>query len=161
MSPSCLSIVQKICGRKLSRHPSHEYPFKKAKGVIGRNLIAHLHCGKFGPRQWVFNPGLSARDLVTSLIMAWILAVCTGNKITTYLGDISGAYDRVFTDYLLAKLQAAGVGSQYISFLEVYLQPRAGIVVVEGVCSEEFQLANTVSQDTVLGPHCRTSSSAT
>jgi len=84
--------------------------------------------------------------------MAWILAVCTGNKIAIYLGDISGAFDRVFTDYLLAKLQAAGVGSQYLNFLEAYLQPRAGTIVVEGVCSEEFQLANTVFQGTVLGP---------
>ena len=67
--------------------------------------------------QWAFIPGLSARDLVTSVIMAWILAVCTGNKIATYLGDISGAFDRVFADYLLAKLQAAGVGSQYLNFL--------------------------------------------
>ena len=84
--------------------------------------------------------------------MTWIFAICIDNEIAIYLGDISGAIDRIFTNYLVSKLQAIGVGAQYLIFLEVYLQPRAGIVVVEGVCSEEFQLANTVFQGTFLGP---------
>ena len=125
---------------------------KIAERVIGKSLVAHLHTGKFGPHQWAFTPGLSARDLVTALVMSWILGICTGHKIATYLGDISGAFDRVFKDYLLAKLQSAGVGAQYLNFLDSYLQPRKASVAVEGTFSDEFEIANTVFQGTVLGP---------
>ena len=58
----------------------------------------------------------------------------------------------VYKDYLLAKLQTAGVGACFLNFLDPYLQPRKAIVAVEGVTSEEFEIANTVFQGTVLGP---------
>ena len=84
--------------------------------------------------------------------MSWVLAFCTGFKVAGYLGDISGAFDRVFKDYLLAKLQAANVGPRYLNFLDSYLQPRRAQVVVEGVASDTFEISNTVFQGTVLGP---------
>ena len=125
---------------------------KVAEKVIGKNLLDFLYSGSFGIHQWAFTPGLSARDLVTALVLSWILAICTGYKIAGYLGDITGAFDRVFKDYLLAKLQAAGIGSTYLNFLDSYLQPRIAQVVVEGVASEEFTIENQVFQGTILGP---------
>ena len=85
-------------------------------------------------------------------MMSWILAVCTGHKIAAYLGDITGAFDRVCKEYLLAKLHAAGVGPTYLNFLDSYLQPRKAVVVVEGQRSDEIEIANQVFQGTVLGP---------
>ena len=125
---------------------------KVAERVIGRKLLSILHTGKFGHCQWAFTPGLSSRDLVTATVMMWILAFCTGNKIGTFLGDITGAFDRVFKAYLLAKLHKAGVGAQYLNFLDAYLEPRRAAVVVEGVRSDEFTIDNSVFQGTVLGP---------
>jgi len=126
---------------------------KIAERFIGAPLMNFLHSGgKFGQNQWAFTPGLSARDLVTALVMSWILGICTGNKIGGYLGDITSAFDRVFKDYLLAKLQAAGVGANYLNFLNAYLQPRRAKVIVEGEASDDFEIANTVFQGTVLGP---------
>ncbi len=58
----------------------------------------------------------------------------------------------MFKDYLLAKLHSAGVGAQFLNFLDSYLQPRRAAVVNEGTASEEFEIANTVFQGTVLGP---------
>jgi len=84
--------------------------------------------------------------------MKWILAICKGLKIGAYLGDISGACDRVFKDYMMAKLQAAGVGPAFLNFLDSYLDPRVGQVAVEGELSDEFTIANSVFQGTVLGP---------
>ena len=84
--------------------------------------------------------------------MFWILAICTGNEIAAYLGDISGAFGRVYKDYLLAKLQASRVGSRYLNFLDAYLKPRKVVVAVEGVFSDDIEIANTVFQGTVLGP---------
>ena len=86
------------------------------------------------------------------LVMSWILAVCAGHKVGAYLGDISGAFDRGFKTYLLAKLHRAGVGSTYLNSLEAYLAPRQGKVVVQGASSEPFTLEDQVFQGTVLGP---------
>ena len=73
-------------------------------------------------------------------------------KIVGYLSDISGAFDRVCKEYLLAKLHQYGVGSTYLNFLDAYLQPRQAQVIVEGAASDQFVIRNTVFQGTVLGP---------
>ena len=125
---------------------------KVAEKVIGKRLISFLQSGKFGDAQWAFSPGLSSRDLVTALVMSWILSICSGSKVAGYLSDISGAFDRVCKEYLLAKLQAAGVGDMYLQFLNAYLEPRQGQVIVEGTASDPFAISNTVFQGTVLGP---------
>ena len=124
---------------------------KLAERIIGRQLMRYLQIERFGVNQWAFTPGLGARDLVTALVMSWILGICTGHKIGSYLSDITGAFDRVCKDFNLAKLHAAGVGPTYLNFLDAYLQPRTGQVVVEGEFSDEFEIANTVFQGTVLG----------
>ena len=69
-----------------------------------------------------------------------------------FLSDISGAFDRVATTLLLSKCQCAGVGNTVLNFLRGYLQPRHASVVVDGCCSDLFELADTVFQGTVLGP---------
>ena len=53
---------------------------------------------------------------------------------------------------MMAKLQASGVGTTYLNFLDSYLQPRRAQVMVEGEASDEFEISNTVFQGTVLGP---------
>ena len=63
---------------------------KVAEKVIGAPLIKHLTTGKFGDDQWAFTPGLSARDLVTALVMSWILMICNGKKS----GRIPWGYNR-------------------------------------------------------------------
>ena len=115
-------------------------------------LIKYLQRCKFGQHQWAFTPGLSAHDLVTALLMSWIQTICKGRKIGGYLSDISGAFDRVCKEYLIAKLQAAGIGQTYLNFLDAYLAPRMAQVLVEGSRSDIFEIANSVFQGTVLGP---------
>ena len=73
------------------------------------------------------------------LMLSWILAVCTGKKVGAYLSDISGAFDRVYKPYLLAKLQGVGVGPIVLKFLDAYLEPHNGQVVVQDVCSDIFE----------------------
>ncbi len=72
---------------------------KVAEKVMCSRLIRYLQRSYFGKNQWAFSSGRSATNLVTALIMKWILAICKGLKIGAYLGDISGAFDRVFNDY--------------------------------------------------------------
>ena len=75
-----------------------------------------------------------------------------GMKVGAYLSDISGAFDRVCKEYLMSKLNTAGVGQLYLNFLDSYLSPRQGQVVVEGEYSELFEISDSVYQGTVLGP---------
>ena len=72
---------------------------------LGRFLVQH----GFGENQWAFRPGRSARDLLCLLVNTWILCICRGNKIAFYKSDISGAFDRIFTPFLLAKLRSLGI----------------------------------------------------
>ena len=75
---------------------------KLAEKLIAIKLVPLLRANAFGSNQWAFSTGLSVRDLVTMLVMSWILAVRKGKKIGAYLRDISGAFDRVCKDYLIA-----------------------------------------------------------
>ena len=80
-----------------------------------------LQSGPFGANQWAFTPGLSSRDLVTALVLNWILDICKGKKIAAYLSDITSAFNRVSKEYLLGKLNAAGINPIYLDFLDAYL----------------------------------------
>ena len=53
---------------------------KIAEKMISINLMPFLQHRAFGENQWAFTPTLSARDLVTTLVLSWILAVCAGKK---------------------------------------------------------------------------------
>ena len=88
----------------------------------------------------------------TVLMMSWILAIYHCKKVAAFLSDISGAFDRVFKPYLLAKLYQFGVGETFLKFLDAYLAPRVGRLIVQGESSCDMDLANTVFQGTVLGP---------
>ena len=118
--------------------------------------MEHIWCvlqkKAFGKNQWAFTPRLSSKDLVSMLMMSFILAVCTNQKIGAFLSDISGAFDRVSKEILLSKLQGFGVGETCLRFLDSYLAPRIGNVVVQGKMSENMIQDNSVFQGTVLGP---------
>ena len=124
---------------------------KIVERIIGKRLLPILR-SSFGGNQWGFTPGLGSRDLVTMLMMSWILAICRGKKVGTNLSDISGAFDKVFKEFMMAKLAVARVGTQFLNFLDTYLAPRCGQVAVEGELSDEFDISNSVFQGTVLGP---------
>ena len=126
--------------------------FEDCYKIVGLHLVPFLQRTAFGNNQWAFSTGLSASDLITMLMMSWILAVCHCKKVGAFLSDISGAFDRVFKPYLLAKLQGFGVGEAVLKFLDAYLSPRIGQVVVQGKRSSNMDLANTIFQGTVLDP---------
>ena len=125
---------------------------KVAERMIGLHLVPYLTRTAFGNNQWAFTKGLSCRDLVTMFMLSWILAICEGKKIGAWLSDISGAFDRVSKEYLLAKLQGYGVGPNFLNFLDSYLAPRTAQVVVQGERSFEMEIANSFFQGTVFGP---------
>ena len=125
---------------------------KVVEHAIGNPLITFLQQHGFGDSQWAFRKQCSSRDLALICVSSWILAICSGRKIGLYLSDITGAFDRVFKNFMLAKLHSVGVPDVYLDFLSAYLEPRVGHVAVESVLSDVFTLCDTVFQGTVLGP---------
>ena len=119
-----------------------------------KRIVVHflLFAGAFGDSQWAYQTQRSCRDLVALLICRWLLAICRKHKVGIYLADISGAFDRVDSAILLAKLKRAGVGDVFLRFLSAYLDPRIATVLVQGHESDEFQILNQIFQGTVLGP---------
>jgi len=126
---------------------------KLIERLIGCVLTSFLHVSNaYGSSQWAFRPEHSCRDLITLLTLKWILAFHLHFKVGLFLGDISGAFDRVFTPTLLAKCRRAGVGEAFIRLLQDFFEPRTAQVIVDGVSSDPFTIQNQVYQGTVLGP---------
>ena len=118
---------------------------KTVERVIGSPLINFLAIQCYGQSQWAFRARTGARDLVTITVAKWVLEVCRGRKVGILLSDISGAFDRVSREILLCKLAASGVPRVWIDFLNSYLQPREGRVLVEGAMGR--------SSDRAFGTH--------
>jgi hypothetical protein len=75
-----------------------------------------------------------------------------GRKIAIYCSDVSGAFDRVRAERLVAKLHAWKVDRQIITVIKSWLRQRTANIVVGGEYSEGMKLLNMVFQGTVLGP---------
>ena len=59
----------------------------------------------FGPNQFAYQKERGARDALAMLVLNWISDLARGRKIGIYCSDVSGAFDRVAMDWLIAKLQ--------------------------------------------------------
>ena len=126
---------------------------KSTEKIVAMHLTDYLHSADaYGSSQWAFRPKHSCRDLVALVSAKWLLVLHKGRRVAVYLGDVSGAFDRVSSSLLLQKLQAVGVSITLIRFLESYLETRQATVIVNGYESECFLLNDMVFQGTVLGP---------
>jgi hypothetical protein len=106
----------------------------------------------FGPNQFAYSKERGARDALAHLALVWLTALSKGRKVAVYCSDVSGAFDKVNADRLVAKLRARKFNPKIIRVIESWLRERRGYVVVGGEKSEEVILKNMVFQGTVLGP---------
>ena len=90
---------------------------KVVERVIGSPLITYLQQFGYGANQWAYRRRCSSRDLALMCLTSCVLAICQGHKMAAYLGDISGAFDRVYKEYLMAKLYPIGVPDVLLAFL--------------------------------------------
>jgi hypothetical protein len=126
---------------------------KTIERCIGTTVLPFLEkTNAFGTRQFAYRKQHSARDLLFILTSDWLMAMHLGHKIGIFLSDISGAFDRVRAARLIGKALKKGVGEKMGKFIAGYLEPRIARVVVDGVFSDEFEIADQVFQGTVLGP---------
>ena len=111
-----------------------------------------LSSSAFGPSQFAYTTGRGARDALALLALTWLSALAAGRKIGVYCSDVSGAFDRVSLERLVAKLQRKGIHPQIVKVLTSWLQDRFAEVVVGGEISVMMVLMNMVYQGTVTGP---------
>jgi hypothetical protein len=105
----------------------------------------------YGPRQFAYTIGRGARDALAMLVLLWIKALAAGKKSAVYCSDVSGAFDRVSQERLVAKLRAKNIHSDIVNMLASWLGQRRARVVVGGAFSDEVTLKNMVFQGTVNG----------
>ena len=91
---------------------------KIAERLIAYSLSTFLERSAFSANQWAYRKKCGAKDLLAFLMCAWTLACCRGQQIGVYLSDISGAFDKVYFNFLLAKLRQLGLGEQVLAFFE-------------------------------------------
>ena len=108
--------------------------------------------GAHGANQFAYRKKRGARDCLAAMSLQWISSMNRRQKTAVYCSDVSGAFDRVDTPRMVAKLQSQGVHPKLVSVFTSWLQQRAAFLVVEGSHSEALQLADMVYQGTVFGP---------
>ena len=77
----------------------------------------------FGASQWAFRKARGCTDLVLLLVCSWLWAFQQKQKVGVFLSDISGAFDRVDTKKLLAKMRRLGICETLMAFFEVISHP--------------------------------------
>ncbi len=126
---------------------------KVIERVVGKAFLPWIYRhDKFGTNQYAYGQGKSHRDALAVNVFSWLLKLEEGDIVALYCSDVSGAFDRVRRERLLAKLSASGIHPTILRFLASWLEDRKSVVVVNGDSSAERILANSVFQGTVLGP---------
>ena len=105
-----------------------------------------------GPNQFAYTKKRGARDALAMLTTLWIEALAAGRKVAIYCSDVSGAFDRVKMDRLVAKLHAKKMHPKIVAVLVSWLRQRAAHIIVGGQQSDEMVLRDMVFQGTVIGP---------
>ena len=105
-----------------------------------------------GPNQFAYLPEKGARDALAVMVCTWLLGFQQGQKFGLYCSDVSGAFDKVDAQRLLAKLRGKGFRLDMLQVIASWLRKRTAHVVVGGARSQSMELINQVFQGTVWGP---------
>ena len=91
-----------------------------------------------GDIQFAFRKNIGCHDLLLALMCSWLLSFQCRKKVGVFLSDIAGAFDRVDTKKLVAKLNALGVCDAFVELIASYLAPRSAKVIVN--CADSAEL---------------------
>ncbi|MCG7879453.1 MAG: reverse transcriptase domain-containing protein [Candidatus Thiodiazotropha taylori] len=99
-----------------------------------------------------FIPGDSTINQLTYLYNVFCQALDEGKEVRAVFCDISKAFDRVWHDGLILKLQAAGVTGEVLTWFKSYLNNRMQRVVIPAATSDWTYIKAGVPQGSILGP---------
>ena len=86
--------------------------------------------GSFGTNQFAYRRFHGARDATLFVVLSWLRALATGNKVGVYCSDVMSAFDRVSTLKLLEKLRPSVIHSSVVDVIADWLVGRRGEVIV-------------------------------
>ena len=126
---------------------------KVMEGVINSAIKQHLLSNNLlSDAQFGFRQVHSAPDLITALVQTWTKELNSRGEVRVTALDIKVAFDRVWHQGALAKLESMCIRGQTLHWLESYLVHRKMVVVVEGQSSQLQDIFAGVPQDSALGP---------
>ena len=106
----------------------------------------------FGANQFAYTKRRGFGDALLFNLCNWISAIESGHLVGLYCSDVSGAFDRVESERLLAKWLSCNLHPKLLKLISSWLEFRHGFVVVNGPCSVASLLRNKFFQGTVWGP---------
>ena len=105
-----------------------------------------------GQNQFAYREDRGSRDSLAYLVLTWLCGFREKARFGLYVSDVSAAFDRVFTERLMAKLRARKVPDDLLKVFSSWLQVRWAEFVVGSEKSNKYLLENMVFQGTVWGP---------
>eukprot|EP00061_Rhincodon_typus_P002629 g18055.t1 len=96
------------------------------EGVINSAIQQHL----LSDAQFRFRQGYPVLDLITALVQTWTEELNSRGEARVTALDIKDAFNRVWYQGALAKLESLGISRQTLQWLESYLTHRKMVVVV-------------------------------
>ena len=103
-------------------------------------------------KQFGFRKNRSASDLLLNMTANWNKSLDSNKDTYVIALDIAGAFDCVWHQGLVEKLQSLGIEGNLLSLLKDYLHGRSLHVAVNGHSSSELPVGASVPQGSVLGP---------
>jgi len=104
------------------------------------------------PHQSGFQPGDSTTNQLAFLYHTFCQALDAKKDVRVVFCDISKAFDRVWHEGLLYKLEKIGIGGSLLALFKNYLSDRTQRVVINGQSSVPGFIKGGVPQGSVLGP---------
>eukprot|EP00061_Rhincodon_typus_P003127 g19357.t1 len=118
-------------------------------GAIKQHLLSN---NMLGDVQFRFRQGHSAPDLLTALVQTWAKELNSRGEVRVTPLDIKAAFDQVWHQEALAKLEAIGIGGYTFRWLESYLAHRKTVVVLRCQSPQLQDISAGVPQDSVIDP---------
>ena len=131
-----------ICGKILEK-------------IIFNNLYAYIHKNNLITKnQSGFRPGDSTTNELLYLLDEIHQAFDSAKslEVRAVFLDISKAFDKMWHDGLISKLEQNGISGNLLRLLQNYLNDRKQRVVINGSYSDYSNIESDVPQGSVLGP---------
>ena len=123
--------------------------------IIFNNLYAYLHTNNLmSKKQSGFRPGNSTTNQLLYLLDEIHQAFDSTEslEVRAVFLDISKAFDKVWHEGLIFKLEQNDVSDNMLKLFQNYLSNRKQRVVLNGSCSDYSSIESGVPQGSVLGP---------
>ena len=125
---------------------------KSLTNLLNNRIVDHLEkCGLFSDFPYGFRSSQSTADLLTVVSDRIARAFNRSGATRVVALDISKAFDRVWHDGLLRKLESYGISGQIFGLISSFLSNRRLREVLDGNSSQEHPVNAGVSQGSILG----------